>query len=454
MVNPLKYIDQKAGAEQPRVPSGQPGGGQWTSSGGISFSDKLPRRRDGQDRGVRYDPRDDGKEHVEGETYRYDVAFVGDDAIVSNVHVYHEEMTYDEENGEYSRDVRKALSELPTERQEAVKKIISENVRDKLDTYIEDRDIAAAWDALTPEQQDAEIVKQQRQIDRERQERRSRISTEMETALSSGWVPQFVGPNGWASRQGMPKNLADMIPSPDSSSILRDILLERGFKKLEQSRYDFTCEVKLADINGDQDGAIIGYGAVFNLLDRGGDIILPGAFQNSLADWRRRGDMPPMLWQHDTTSPIGVWTDLHEDERGLKVAGELILEVPLAATARALLKRKAIKGLSIGYRTVQSDIDHETGIRKIKELELYEVSLVTVPMMPEATILGVKNDFDAPSWEKAFRDGGLSNRVAKLATSISRKMVLRDGERIEPAFRDGMADVLMALRKSREALRT
>ena len=160
-----------------------------------------------------------------------------------------------------------------------------------------------------------------------------------------------------------------------------------------------------------------------------------------------------MLWQHDTGAPIGVWTDLSEDDHGLKVAGELILEVPQAATARALLKRRAIKGLSIGYRTKQSEIDRQTGARRIKELDLHEVSLVTVPMMPEATVSGVKGEFDAPAWERAFRDEGLSNRESKLATSVARKMALRDGERPGPASRDGMADVLMALRKAGQALR-
>jgi HK97 family phage prohead protease len=127
---------------------------------------------------------------------------------------------------------------------------------------------------------------------------------------------------------------------------------------------------------------------MFNLLDRGGDIVLPGAFKASLADWRKRKAQPPMLWQHDPYTPVGVWTELAEDEKGLKVTGELILDVPQAAAARALCLAGAVKGLSIGYRTIDYEIDRKTGVRKLKKLELWEVSLVTFPMLPEAQISG------------------------------------------------------------------
>lgn len=216
------------------------------------------------------------------------------------------------------------------------------------------------------------------------------------------------------------------------------------------ARLDFDCELKLADDGAE--GVVEGYASVFGLLDRGGDIVEPGAFKASLADWRKRKSFPPMLWQHDPTQVIGIWTDLVEDERGLKVKGELVLDVPLAATARALMKRGAVKGMSIGYRTGDAEIDRTTGARKLKKVELWEISLVTFPMLPEAQITGVKGEFDANAWERAFRDEGLSNREAKLATSVARKLVLRDGGRSEAADRDGKADLLMSLRKAAAAL--
>lgn len=214
---------------------------------------------------------------------------------------------------------------------------------------------------------------------------------------------------------------------------------------------DFGCEFKFADENGA--GTVDGYASVFNLLDRGGDIVLPGAFKKSLAEWKRKKQPVPMLWHHDPSDPIGVWTELVEDEKGLKVQGQLILDVPQAQNVRALMKGGAVKGISIGYRTKEADIDRQTGARKLKVVELWEASLVTFPMMPEAQVTAVKGEFDPNAWERAFRDEGLSNREAKLATSVARKLVLRDGRATGPAPRDGVADVLMEMRKASQALR-
>ena len=216
-------------------------------------------------------------------------------------------------------------------------------------------------------------------------------------------------------------------------------------------RYDVACEFKL--LAGDTAGTLEGYGSVFNLVDLGGDVVLPGAFSKSISELKRKEKPLPMLWQHDSRNPIGVWTSLTENDKGLKVKGELILDVPQAATAHALLKRGAVSGLSIGFVTKQADIDRKTGARRLKSVDLMEISLVTFPMMPEAQLTGVKGEFDAPMWERAYRDGGLSNREAKLATSIARNLVLRDGERPEPPRRDDVRDALMSMRKASTALR-
>lgn len=213
---------------------------------------------------------------------------------------------------------------------------------------------------------------------------------------------------------------------------------------------DFDLEIKLADDGAS--GTIEGYGSVFGLVDRGGDIVEPGAFKASLAEWKRRKQLPSMLWQHDSSSPVGIWTEMVEDDRGLRVKGELILDVPKAAVAHALMKRGAVRGLSIGYRTKESDIDRATGARRLKRVDLYELSLVTIPMLPEAQITGVKGEFDPSAWERAFRDEGLSIREAKLATSVARKLARRDGGRHEPESRDGAAAVLSSLRKATAAL--
>lgn len=222
----------------------------------------------------------------------------------------------------------------------------------------------------------------------------------------------------------------------------------------DPSLLDFACEFKLA---GDEKpvGTIEGYASVFNLMDRGGDIVLPGAFKSSLAEWRKQKAMPPMLWQHNPGTPIGVWTDLAEDEKGLKVTGELILEVPLAAATHALLKRKAVGGLSIGYRSRKDEIDRATGARRLQQVELWEVSLVTIPMLREAQISGVKSDmnFNPREMEEALREGGLSRADSKAAVAIFRKTLSRDAKEPEAPLREGARDVLLTLRKATAAMR-
>lgn len=220
------------------------------------------------------------------------------------------------------------------------------------------------------------------------------------------------------------------------------------------TKMDFLTELKLLNEDDDSVGTIEGYGSVFNLMDRGGDIVLPGAFKRSLAEWKKKKMPVPMLWQHNSDEPIGIWDEIVEDEKGLRVKGSLVLEVPKAVEVRALIKRKAVSGLSIGYQTKQSETDPKTGVRKLKEITLWEISPVTFPMMPEAQISGVKNsNFDARGWEKSFREGGLSRSDAMIATSIARKLFLRDEGIGEPPHRDDATDVLLSLRRFQQSVR-
>lgn len=227
-------------------------------------------------------------------------------------------------------------------------------------------------------------------------------------------------------------------------------------KSADSAQLDFACEFKLA---GDEKpaGSIEGYASVFGLMDQGGDIVMPGAFKSSLGDWRKRKALPPMLWQHNPGTPIGVWTEIVEDEKGLKVAGELILDVPLAAATHALLKRKAVGGLSIGFRSRKDEIDRQTGARRLQQVELWEISLVTIPMLREAQISGVKSDFTSfnpRELEDALREeGGLSQRDSKAAVAILRKQLSREAREPEAPLRDGARDVLMTLRKATAAMR-
>ena len=127
-------------------------------------------------------------------------------------------------------------------------------------------------------------------------------------------------------------------------------------------------------------GKVQGYAALFDTPDRGGDVIARGAFAASLA----RAPSVKLLWQHDPAQPIGVWDAVAEDARGLKVAGRLIAGVRRGREASALLAAGALDGLSIGYRAVRAE--RRGGHRHLLEIELWEISLVTFPMMPGARL--------------------------------------------------------------------
>lgn len=150
-------------------------------------------------------------------------------------------------------------------------------------------------------------------------------------------------------------------------------LLQSG---LETKFHKFDSELTL-----DDDHVIEGYASLFGAKDQGGDVVEKGAYAKSLGAGRR----VKMLWQHDPNEPIGIWDEVREDERGLYVKGRLLDSVSRAREAAALTKAGAIDGLSIGYRTVKSH-KNERGLRCLSEVELWEVSLVTFPMLPEARL--------------------------------------------------------------------
>lgn len=131
----------------------------------------------------------------------------------------------------------------------------------------------------------------------------------------------------------------------------------------------------------DENGRFSGYASVFNLLDAGGDIVMPGAFAKSLSKRRER---IRLLFQHDPKEPVGVWESLVEDGHGLFVAGRLVPGVPRADAIRRLIESRALDGLSIGFRTVRAT--RESGARRLWQIDLFEISIVTFPMMEDARI--------------------------------------------------------------------
>lgn len=144
---------------------------------------------------------------------------------------------------------------------------------------------------------------------------------------------------------------------------------------------DFKFELKALA----EDGTFEGYLSVFNVIDLGNDVVEPGAFTKTIQE--QKGTVP-LLWQHRTDKPIGTLT-LEEDQYGLKVNGKLLLEVQQGREAYTLVKSGVIKGLSIGFEAIKKQV--EKGVRRLKEIRLYEGSIVTFPMLPIAQITGIKS---------------------------------------------------------------
>jgi hypothetical protein len=165
--------------------------------------------------------------------------------------------------------------------------------------------------------------------------------------------------------------------------------MQGGLGSLETKFRKFDAELAL------KDGAeISGYASLFGAADQGGDAVQKGAYGASLARLAKAGGGVKMLWQHDPTQPIGVWDEVREDAKGLFVKGRLLLDVARAREAHVLVQAGAIDGLSIGYRTVRSEKAAKGG-RLLHEIELWEVSLVTFPMLPEARVRADVPDAEA-----------------------------------------------------------
>ena len=153
-----------------------------------------------------------------------------------------------------------------------------------------------------------------------------------------------------------------------------------------KNEWGFTLDLDVKAVS--EEGEFTGYAAVFNNEDMGRDVILPNAFAKSLQ--RRPAAKVKMLRQHDPEEPIGVWLDLAEDKKGLRAKGKLILETVKGRETYALMRAGALDGLSIGFRTLKDRFDRAKGIRFLEELDVPEISIVTFPMNPRATVSTVK----------------------------------------------------------------
>ncbi|MFP6728974.1 MAG: HK97 family phage prohead protease [Alphaproteobacteria bacterium] len=215
---------------------------------------------------------------------------------------------------------------------------------------------------------------------------------------------------------------------------------------MHRKHLDIAFDIKALD----ESGAFEGYASVFDVVDGFDDRVAPGAFAASLAA-SRGGRGVKMLWQHDAAEPIGAWDAITEDARGLYVRGRLLLDVRRGAEAHALLKAGAIDGLSIGYTTVEATYDANKRSRRLSEIALWEISLVTFQACPGAEVVAVKGETPQTirAFERFLRDvGGYSHSDAgALAHGGFKALARRDAA-------SGTAGLVASLHRASAILKT
>lgn len=219
--------------------------------------------------------------------------------------------------------------------------------------------------------------------------------------------------------------------------------------KLE--RFGCGLDLKLLDSNPDTKvGSFSGYGSVFNNIDAGGDMVMPGAFKRSLREWRRKGKLPKMLLQHggflgpaEDGIPIGQYTRMEEDEKGLYLEGQLFaLETQKGQYIHEGMRTGELDGLSIGYfaKRVEMGKKPDEPRRKLLDVDLFEVSVVTFGMNEQALVDAAKSIETIETLADAeayLRDvAGFSQRQA--VALVSRIKSLR------PSDSEGQAKIVRA----------
>lgn len=194
---------------------------------------------------------------------------------------------------------------------------------------------------------------------------------------------------------------------------------------------DFSLEVKALKSGG----LFSGHASLFDEVDSYDEKVARGAFTDTLAEYAAKGRALPVLWQHRTDEPIGVYERVEEDAKGLFVEGRLLVdEVERAREAYSLLKAKAVSGLSIGFYTRESSYDEKEHVRTLTKLDLVEISIVTVPALDSARISDVKQKLangELPTireLETSLRDLGFSKSQAAGIVAKGYRSFLRDAD--------------------------
>jgi len=227
---------------------------------------------------------------------------------------------------------------------------------------------------------------------------------------------------------------------------------------------DFTFEIKSI---GEEGTTIEGYASVFGVVDSYGESVAPNAFSRTLSSWKAKGKKVPVLWQHDAFSPIGVTEEIREDERGLFVRARMVPEVQKAQEALALARAGVLGGMSIGFSlpSMASDgqpasmYNEETKVTTLREVKLWEYSLVTFPANEAATITSVRAE-SRPSWVDELLSTlqdlrrSLDTQGVKEAISDLRDMMKTGNRSSDDLSNMDRFDLSDAVRQANEFLRT
>jgi hypothetical protein len=237
----------------------------------------------------------------------------------------------------------------------------------------------------------------------------------------------------------------DLDDSEEDEESDDGVISEKG----SEEYIEFKSEIKAYDEDSENYGVFEGYGSIFNNTDLGNDVVLAGAFLKSIKKTGPKG--VKLLYQHKTDMPIGIFEEIEEDGKGLKVRGRLAMKTQAGQEAYELMKMGALDGLSIGFRVSPKgqSYDAKTKRRLIKEVELMEISLVTFPMNPKAKVRSVKADeISIREWENELRDVfHLSRSEAKVAAkAVHEAFIQRDAE--------SPADLAQAVKTLTQTLKT
>ncbi|EJF91675.1 HK97 family phage prohead protease [Bartonella tamiae] len=198
-----------------------------------------------------------------------------------------------------------------------------------------------------------------------------------------------------------------------------------------------TKEINFQVKNLSENGTFQGYGSIFDNIDSYGEVVKNGAFSQSLKKHQEKGTNVVMLWQHNREEPIGVWSELQEDQKGLIGKGHINLDVQKGREAYSLMKQGALTGLSIGYQELKAHNDNN--VRLLTELDLYEISPVTFAANSEARIESLKSkrfeDFaqnlrdgkpmPIKDFEDILREAGIPKSMATQIASVGYAKAIR-----------------------------